>query len=48
MNDVVTRNVKFIFNKEIVSFSSRVVVTKLDDEPKVIVQRLESCCKKLT
>ena len=47
MSYLVTRNVKFIFNKVIILFTSRVVITKLDDECKVIFQRLETCFKKL-
>ena len=39
MNDVVIRYFKFIFNKAIVLFTSRAVITKLDDESKVIFSK---------
>ena len=45
MSDVVTRNVKLILNKAIVLFTSRVVITKLVDESKVIFRTEETCSK---
>ena len=48
MSDVyITRNVKFIFNKANVLFTSIVVIEKLDDESKVIFRRVETSSKKL-
>ena len=47
MSDVATRNVKFIFIKAIVLFTSGVVIAKLDDEYKVFFRRVETYSKKL-
>ena len=47
MSDLVTQNVKFIFNKSIVISTSRVVIAKLDDESNVIFRRVATCSMKL-
>ena len=47
MSDVVTQNVKFIFNRAFVFFTSRVIITKLLVESRVIFRRIETSTKRL-